>query len=167
MRNLIIILALIVAALAGYFLIGKYLLKPIEPTTDAENQTATTTDEMVSGDEAALTGSKWSWVQTKLQNGEEVKAPTGDRFILSFEGEGRMGSRTDCNTIGGIYLLDGEVLSMGQFVMTKMACEGSLEMEYAEHLGLVNSYKIEGDTLTMNLNRDFGTMIFTKYESTN
>lgn len=168
MRNLIIILAVIMAAVVGYFAVGEYLLEPIEPTTDTESDTATTTDDVKEmGDEETLTNFKWSWVKTELPGDEEVTAPAGDRFILSFEDEGRMGSLTDCNSIGGSYSLDGEVLSLGQFVMTMMYCEGSLETKYAEHLGLVNSYRLEGDTLIMNLNRDFGTMIFTKYQSNN
>lgn len=110
----------------------------------------------------SLEGASWSWQYTELLNGERVEAPAGDHFVLTFEGEGQLGSTTDCNSMGGRYVLDGEVLSMGDFTMTKMYCEGSLEDVYAEHLGLVNSYVIVDDTLRLNLNRDYGVMVFKK-----
>lgn len=107
-----------------------------------------------------LEGTAWSWQYTELQGGEMVEAPAGDHFVLTFEGEGQLGSTTDCNSMGGSYVLDGEVLSIGELMMTKMYCEGSMEGTYSEHLGLVNSYVITGDTLRLNLNRDYGVMVF-------
>jgi len=107
--------------------------------------------------------SSWVWVQTELSGGEPVEAPTNKAFVLSFDGNGRVTSQTDCNSLGGIYSVDGEVLSMGQFVSTLMYCEGSMEGVYAEQLGLVNSYVIEGDTMRLNLNRDYGVMTFVRY----
>ncbi len=112
----------------------------------------------------SLEGSSWSWVRTDLHDGTRVEAPAGDKFILSFDGSGRVSSRTDCNGLGGNYVVDGEVLSMGQFISTLMYCEGSLEGVYGEQLGLVNSYVIEGGTLRLNLNRDHGTMIFKRHQ---
>lgn len=107
-----------------------------------------------------LEGTAWSWQYTELQGGEMVEAPAGDQFVLTFEGNGQLGSTTDCNSMGGSYVLDGEVLSIGELMMTKMYCEGSMEGTYAEHLGLVNSYVIVDDTLRLNLNRDYGVMVF-------
>ncbi len=109
---------------------------------------------------ASLLGTAWSWQYTELQDKERVEAPAGDQFVLTFEGEGRFGSTTDCNSMGGSYVLDGEVLSIGDMMMTKMYCEDSMEVTYAEHLGLVNSYVITGDVLRLNLNRDYGVMVF-------
>lgn len=106
--------------------------------------------------------SAWVWVHTDLASGERVTAPQGEKFVLSFDGNGSVSSMTDCNSLGGIYLVDGEVLSMGQFVSTLMYCDGSMEGVYAEQLGLVNSYVIEGDTMRLNLNRDYGVMTFVR-----
>jgi heat shock protein HslJ len=159
-KNLIIILAIIGLCIVAYFVIGAYYLRPLPEA--AEEPTIPEASE--ESDEEVLLGNSWSWEYTDLEDAESVIPPVGDRFVLSFEAEGRMGSLTDCNSLGGIYSLESEVLSMGQFVMTKMACEGSMEMEYVEHLGLVNSYVIEGDTLRMNLNRDYGVMVFNKHQ---
>lgn len=111
---------------------------------------------------AGLIESSWSWQYTDLLNGERITSPAGDRYILSFDGNGRVSSLTDCNGMSGIYIQDGEVLSMGQFAMTEMYCEGSQDTVYAQQLSLVNSYVIDGDNLRFNLNRDFGTMYFVR-----
>lgn len=111
-------------------------------------------------EETSLEDTAWSWQYTELLSGEKVEAPAGDRFVLTLEGEGNLGSTTDCNFMGGSYVLDGEVLSIGQILMAKMYCEGSMEGVYVEQLGLVNSYVIVDDTLRLNLNRDYGVMVF-------
>lgn len=113
-------------------------------------------------EQTSLQGSSWLWQHTELLNGEKMEAPEGEKFVLTFENDGRFGSKTDCNSLGGNYVMDSEVLSLGEIAMTKMYCEGSLDGEYANQLGLVNSHVIEGDTLRLNLNRDYGVMVFTK-----
>ena len=155
MRNLVIILAILAACVVAYFAIGNYLWSDLDETTVPE----ATPEE--SGN-IRLEGSSWKWEYTQLNTGERVDAPSGHNFVLSFAADGRINSSTDCNSIGGTYIQDGEVLSMGQFVMTKMFCADSMEATYAEHLGLVNSFIVGGDTLTLNLNRDYGTMIFSR-----
>lgn len=109
-----------------------------------------------------LDASSWVWTHTDLSGGERVTAPGGKEFLLKFDGNGSVTSSTDCNGLGGVYQVNGEVLSMGQFVTTLMFCEGSMEGEYIEQLGLVSSYVIEGDTLRLNLNRDYGVMTFVR-----
>jgi heat shock protein HslJ len=125
--------------------------------------TPVTTDNNPSEISAAnpeLYTSAWVWVHTDLLSGERVTAPVGEDFVLSFDGNGMVSSFTDCNSLSGIYTVDGEVLSMGQFVSTLMYCEASMEGVYVEQLGLVNSYVIEGDTMRLNLDRDYGVMTF-------
>jgi|SRR5690606_8805508 len=154
MRNLLIILAVLAAAFGAYFAIGNYLAGDLEEVADTE-----TVEERGN---ISLQGSSWKWERTELHTGELIEAPSGDGFVLSFAADGQMQSSTDCNHIAGIYAQDGEVLSMGQFSMTKMYCPDSMEAVYAEHLGLVNSFSLTNDTMIMNLNRDYGTMVFNR-----
>src|SRR3989344_3477332 len=108
-----------------------------------------------------LEDNEWVWLYTELQNGQKVTAPEGNEFVISFDSKaGRIVSRTDCNSLSGIFAKDGEVLSMGEFVSTKMYCEGSMEGVYVDHLALVNSFVIEGKTLRLIQNRDYGVMVF-------
>lgn len=111
----------------------------------------------------SLTASSWVWVQTDLASGVKVVAPEGKPFILTFDPENkRLSSTTDCNQLSGSYVQDGEVLSVGALASTKMYCEGSEESVYSGQLALVSSFVIEGDTLKLNLNRDYGVMVFKK-----
>lgn len=112
------------------------------------------------GEHAALAGTSWAWVRTELGSGSTVNAPSGNKFVLSFKEGGSVDSTTDCNSMGGTYTQNEEVLSFGPFMSTKMFCEGSMESDYASQLALAASHVIEGDTLRINLNRDFGVMVF-------
>lgn len=111
---------------------------------------------------ASLTSTQWVWLYTELQDGKVVSAPQGERFILSLGINGSVTSSTDCNTISGGYVKDGEVLSFTPFIATKMYCEGSFESQYTQQLSLTNSHVIEGQVLKLILNRDFGVMTFVK-----
>lgn len=155
MRNLVLILGILAALVGAYFAVGHYLWGDLGEATLPE-------ESPEESGNIRLEGSSWQWEYTELHTGERVEAPAGHEFVLSFAADGRMESTTDCNQVGGVYIEDGEVLSLGQFVMTKMFCSDSLEATYVEHLGLVNSFTLDGGVLTMNLNRDYGTMIFTK-----
>lgn len=121
---------------------------------EVSDETATTT----------IAEADWVWVRTEYTMKEPIE-PKDDSFVLTVHENGRMGSTTDCNTIGGDAIIDGEVLSFGALVSTKMYCEDSLEGAYADDLSLVSSYAIEVDTLRLNLNRDYGTMYFTRLDS--
>ncbi len=111
---------------------------------------------------SALVGTKWSWVKTTLSTGATVQAPAGNKFVLTLKSDKTVQSTTDCNSLGGNYVLDGEVLSFGPFVQTMMYCEGSKEADYSRQLSLTSSYVIAGDELKLNLYKDYGTMIFKK-----
>lgn len=109
--------------------------------------------------ESKIVDTRWVWVRTEYLDGDTLK-PRGEDFVLSFNEAGTMTSTTDCNSLSGDYVIDGEVLSFGPFMSTLMYCDGSLEGEYGSDLALTNSYTIVGDELRLNLNRDFGVMVF-------
>jgi heat shock protein HslJ len=108
---------------------------------------------------SSLFDTSWVWLYSDMHNGTRIDAKEGE-FVLSFKDGASFGSTSDCNSMSGIYSIDGEVLSLGGIAMTLMYCEGSQEGEYVSQLELVNSYHIEGDTLMLQLDRDFGVMVF-------
>lgn len=113
-------------------------------------------------DDDGLSGA-WVWLRTDLLDSEPMEAPEGGQFVLTFDvTTNRASSATDCNSLSGTYVREGEILSFGSLAMTDMYCEGSLDVEYAEQLALTNSYIVEGNQLRLNLNRDYGTMVFTR-----
>ncbi len=103
---------------------------------------------------------EWIWTYTELGDGRRVEAPTGDQFVLRLGSDGRYQSSTDCNAISGEFALEGEVVSFGPALSTRMFCEGSQEAVYTNDLLLTNSYVINGHVLRFNLDRDYGVMYF-------
>lgn len=116
--------------------------------------------------EHPLLSHKWVWTHTEYRGGKRLTAPPDELFVLSFEAESRMTSTTDCNSIGGNYVRDGEVLSFSPFFATMMACNDALEGQYTSDLALTNSFVIEENILRLNLNRDYGTMYFEAKDAT-
>ena len=110
-----------------------------------------------------LRGEKWVWIQTEYMDGTVLAAPASS-FVFQFTSDGNIQSTTDCNSLGGSVVVDGEVISFGPFVSTMMYCEDSKEGVYAADLALTSSYTIVGTELRLNLNRDYGTMVFHKME---
>lgn len=110
----------------------------------------------------SILDSSWVWEHTLLKNGERIEAKTGQKFLLSFPSAEKYISSTDCNSVSGNVIVDREVVSFGEGASTKMFCENSQEQEYIRDLLLTNAYSIERDTLLLNLNRDYGTMTFTR-----
>lgn len=129
-------------------------LEKLEPEVVAVPPSTSTTTS------STFVGRNWVWQSTKMLSGESL-VPKGERqFVLQFTPDSRYQSTTDCNSLGGGYVIDGEVLSLESPIATKMYCEGSLESEYVTQLLLVNSYVIENNELRFNLKGDYGTMIF-------
>jgi|GEM_PF-1960709 len=161
-QPIIILVAVAILVLGGYLAWSQSQTDTVSP----EGMIAE--DNQVQNQEAEqkLENEEWVWLYTELQDGERVTAPEGGQFVISFDSEtGRVTSRTDCNSLAGIFSANGEVLSMGEFISTKMYCEGSMEGVYAEQLTLVNSFIIEGEMLRLMLDRDYGVMVFKKISS--
>lgn len=111
------------------------------------------------GSPNTLAGTSWFWVTTEGVG----TTPTPETFVLRFDPNGQeVSSKTDCNSMSGGVVIDGEMISFGPMMTTLMYCEGSLEGEYGTQLGQVASYVREGNTLRLNLLRDAGVMVFTQ-----
>ena len=139
--------------------------------SDDFGQTATTTPTPESDETETATStsahplfsSSWQWVSFTGVNDSIVSPKDPSRFILTLSPDRRINSTTDCNSLSGGYIIDGEVLSFGALGATKVACMGeTLETTYANALAQVGSYVIEDEMLTLILLRDQGTMQFTR-----
>lgn len=107
-----------------------------------------------------LAKTSWVWTSSTI-SGVTSSAPVGGKFILSFEGDHRVRSTTDCNGIGGNYSLGLQgAVTFGQFMSTMMFCEGSQEATYSSQLTKTVSYKVEG--MNLILTNASGTMMFVK-----
>ncbi len=153
-----ILLVVVVGALVFWYVSGK-----TEVPTPVETEVGVSPDVMGATD-MSLVGTSWTWLYTELEGGDRITAPSGDRFVLGFEADGRMSSITDCNTVSGSYLVDGDEIAFEQMVMTKMFCENSMESDYVNQLSSVVSYVIEGSLLEMSLKDEGAVMVFIKVQ---
>jgi heat shock protein HslJ len=149
------------SAVALILLIGLGLYLQTNNTTDSQPSKQAT---VVSDPESVappVEQDAWAWQYSNLEDGTKIQAPEG-KFILTFSDNKKVMSTTDCNTLSGSYIRDGEIISFSPFTSTKMYCKQSLESTYSDELSLATSYYIVGDEMRLNLNRDAGIMIFKK-----
>lgn len=103
-----------------------------------------------------LTAMKWQLVSI-AQKGQSAKTalnagPQASRFNFSFK-DGRLSIRGGCNNLGGMYKLgDGNRITMGPMMGTKMACAENLmnaDNEILSYISGITDYSINGRALTL------------------
>jgi heat shock protein HslJ len=93
-------------------------------------------------------GSRWT---LERLNGHALagEAP----LTLAFESSDRLGGHSGCNQFGADFQAQGDALTVGEIISTRMACldEGlnSQEVEYQQALSSPARYQIDGDRLTL------------------
>jgi heat shock protein HslJ len=104
---------------------------------------------------------KWNWVSTKYNDGKNIMPRTENKFTITFNKPNNFSATTDCNGIGGEYVLSGNKISFERMMSTMMFCENSQENDFSKSLGEVESYYFTSKgELIFNLKLDSGTMIF-------
>lgn len=91
----------------------------------------------------SLTMKSWEWIQSTYKDGRTLSPKKPGVFSITFAGaEKRFSVRTDCNSMGGSYVTGADrALALSEMFSTKMYCEGSQEMEFAQALQEVASYR--------------------------
>jgi len=112
------------------------------------------------GPAASLEGTTWKWINTAYSNGSSVAAPDPAKYTLRFDqATKRFIFVADCNNGSGSYTVNGQNLTMQVQGMTRAYCPPPSD-EYIKMLDQVASYKIDGNTLSLMLKMDSGTMMF-------
>lgn len=103
----------------------------------------------------------WVWVEA-LYNDERVVTPKkAGAFTLTFAKNNTFTASTDCNQMGGTYTTKDNQITFSSISMTKMACEGSQEIEFKQFLENTSSYHFTGrGQLILDLKFDSGSVIF-------
>lgn len=101
-----------------------------------------------------LTGQTWGLVA--FSNGKQAIVSTlqGAEITLEFHDDGTLGGSDGCNRYMSGYTLQNGKLSIGPLATTRMACRGPAgaseqAQAYAQALGTVAAYRIEGRELTL------------------
>jgi heat shock protein HslJ len=100
-----------------------------------------------------LEGTQWNVVEME----SEPLSADEDTFYLILDASQQMLYSTGaCNRIFGTYeFSDDGLLSFGSLASTRMACpDGELESRFSTLLEQVDTYAIDGDKLTLYINKD-------------
>jgi heat shock protein HslJ len=115
------------------------------------------------GDESggnAVFDVEWQWVRT-VTPVEEIDAREPDRYTVIFRPEGRAEMLFDCNRGQGSYTIEGNKLTLGPLIATRMACpDDTQDFVYMDFLQRVTSFFMRDDGLYLELPMDSGTMHF-------
>lgn len=110
-------------------------------------------------DNHSLAGSSWMWVGIIDSSSQTVFAPRRpEAYMLQFT-DSRLSSRTDCNTIGGNYEVDGSNIIIGEIMSTLMFCEDSDEGTYSTSLSEVVSFEEKNGSLYL-YTKDNSALVF-------
>lgn len=102
----------------------------------------------------------WNWVKTEYSDGK-MATPRTDKFTISFKDAKTFSATTDCNGVGGEYLIDGNKISFSKMVSTQMYCEKSQESDFTKMLSETQSYMFTSKgELVLSLKMDSGSVIF-------
>jgi heat shock protein HslJ len=102
----------------------------------------------------------WTWVRTEYSDGKKVSPKKVDAFTLTFNKDGTLSVKTDCNNMGGSYTVKGGALSFSNMVSTLMFCDGSQEGEFSAMLSAVTNYRFTSKgELILDLKAGEGTVI--------
>lgn len=102
----------------------------------------------------------WNWVRTAYNNDTTI-TPKTNKFTLTLKTDKTFSAATDCNGVGGEYIVNGNKITFTKMMSTMMYCEGSQEQDYSKMLGQVQSYLFTSKgELVLSLKLDTGSMIF-------
>ena len=155
MKKLLLIVAAFLIILIGVYAYKLNTLRydvvlPIKTVVSVQKTASTT-----------LTMKTWEWVKTTYNNDTEISPRIVKKFALTFMDGNRFSAKTDCNTVGGEYTVEGNKITFGKMFSTKMYCEGSQEGDFTKMLEGVAGYQFTSNKeLIFGLKIDTGAMIF-------
>ena len=115
-------------ALAGLFYFGSVSDRVVPPGEEAPK------------DELTLDAKTWTWAGTQMENGRVIKPRQEGVFTVTFGEDRRVRLTTDCNSMGGEYMVSGKKITFDKVMSTMMYCEDSQENEFSVFLQEVPSY---------------------------
>ncbi len=99
----------------------------------------------------SLEGTLWQVTAYRNVDGEMVESLPDVKTTAQFE-DGSVGGNSGCNGYNGPYQVDGKNISFGPMMSTMMACPPPMmeqETGYMTALGMVDTFEVDGETLTM------------------
>jgi heat shock protein HslJ len=135
------------------------------PTEAPTAEQASAPGEASQADADALTATTWMW--SGFTNPvEQYSVENPENYTLTFQDDGTLNIKADCNNAIGSYTVDGNSLQIAIGPMTLAACpEGSRSDDFVKYLGSAAIYFFEDGDLFIDLFADGGTMQFSSTSS--
>ena len=140
---------------------GKSMWLLLDPKTMQFGEVAQNFEGEADPSVMSLNMQTWTWVNTVYGDDKEIKPTNTKPFTLTMKKDKSFSATTDCNGVGGEYVLKDNKISFTKMMSTLMYCENSQEAEFSKMLGEVESYYFTNrGELVFNLKFDSGSMIF-------
>lgn len=110
-----------------------------------------------------ITGIVWQWsaMQETVPASLSV-VPDPENYTITFNTDGNVDIKADCNQVGGTYTTSGSDLTITLGPSTLAFCgEASQDTIYLASLAKVSSYALDGGQLQLKFADDGGKMDFT------
>ncbi len=156
--KIILIIVVSISILATIFFVIPRDSKKVDHISDIASSTSGTLVKKPS-----IFIKKWIWVNTKYTDGTNISPKQKDKFSISFKIPRTLEITTDCNGMGGEYVIKDNTIEITQVFQTLMACEDSQENEYTASLGEARKFYFNsggGLVLELESERGKGEMIF-------
>jgi heat shock protein HslJ len=100
-----------------------------------------------------VVGQNWRLISIQQGTSPPITVDTSSRYTLRLEDNGRVAVRSDCNSCGGTYTLNGSSLELSGLACTKVACGAeSLDPAYVRALEGTKNATLDDDDLIIRGN---------------
>lgn len=108
-----------------------------------------------------ITDHPWTWTKTVYNNDTTITPRAKESFVITFTQDNRFSAKTDCNGVGGEYVITENKIVLEKMMSTLMYCDESQESEFTKMLGEVDNFMFsEYGELVLGIKYDSGSMIF-------
>jgi heat shock protein HslJ len=99
--------------------------------------------------DAPITGQTWQLVE--VRGSAAASGANGSRATLILGADGRASGYAGCNQFGGGYTMSGTDLRFSALAMTRMYCEGAMELEtrYGSALEATRAWRVRDGQLEL------------------
>lgn len=129
---------------------------------ESKSQIGTTANTQPPGKPNELINTTWRWEGTQTPT-EKIEISNPESYVIEFVTDDKINVQADCNRGGGSYKTDGSALTFSGIALTRRAClKNSLDSRFLRGLQAARIYRLEGDTMFIDLFADGGTMKFVR-----
>lgn len=92
-----------------------------------------------------------TWQLVEVAGNAVGNGANGSRATLRLGSDSRAGGYAGCNQYGGEFSIDGSTISFGQLAMTRMYCEGFMDLErsFSQALDQTRGWRVADDHLEL------------------